>query len=97
MSCVGHVDRVVDCFITDYLRSLELDEVRTDIAGHGIVGVLRGGKPGDQVIALRADIDALPVEELVDVDSPLPSWTTTIRAGHFRLPMRVAMIATPPC
>ncbi len=55
-------------FIADHLRSLGLDEVRTDIAGHGVVGVLRGGMPGDQVIALRADIDALPVKELVDVE-----------------------------
>jgi amidohydrolase len=54
-------------FIAEHLRSLALDEVRTDIAGHGVIGVLRGGMPGDQVIALRADIDALPVRELVDV------------------------------
>ena len=47
--------------ITEQLGSLGLDEVRTGIAGHGVVGVLRGGQPGDRVIALRADIDALPV------------------------------------
>jgi amidohydrolase len=43
------------------LRKLGM-EVDTDIAHHGVVGVLRGGKPGG-VVALRADMDALPVEE----------------------------------
>jgi amidohydrolase len=54
--------------ITAHLRSLGLDEVRTDIAGHGVVGVLKGGKAGDRVMALRADIDALPVKETSGVD-----------------------------
>ncbi|WP_040805358.1 M20 metallopeptidase family protein [Nocardia concava] len=53
--------------ITDHLKSLSLDEVRTGIAGHGVVGVLRGGQPGERVIALRADIDALPVPDLCGV------------------------------
>ncbi|QIS14004.1 M20 metallopeptidase family protein [Nocardia arthritidis] len=57
--------------IADHLRSLKLDEVRTGIAGHGVVGVLRGGADGGgsgAVIALRADIDALPVPDLSGVD-----------------------------
>jgi amidohydrolase len=37
-------------------------EVHTGIAHHGVIGLLRGGKPGS-VVALRADMDALPVEE----------------------------------
>jgi metal-dependent amidase/aminoacylase/carboxypeptidase family protein len=43
------------------LRSLGI-EVQTGIAKTGVVGILRGSKPGP-VIALRADIDALPVKE----------------------------------
>lgn len=54
--------------VADHLRSLQLDEVRTDIAGHGVVGVLRGGQDGDRVVALRADIDALPIKEESGVD-----------------------------
>lgn len=43
------------------LRRLGL-EVRTGVGGHGVVGTLKGGKPG-KVVALRADMDALPVPE----------------------------------
>jgi amidohydrolase len=36
---------------------------RTGIAGHGILGMITGGLPGGKVIALRADMDALPIRE----------------------------------
>ena len=51
--------------VADHLTSLGL-EVRTGVGKTGVVGVLRGGKPGP-VVALRADMDALPVTELVDL------------------------------
>jgi amidohydrolase len=41
-------------------------EPRTGVAGHGIVAVLEGGRPGP-VVAWRSDIDALPIDEAVDV------------------------------
>ncbi len=41
-------------------------EPRTGLAGHGVVAVLEGGKPGP-VVAWRSDIDALPITEVVDV------------------------------
>ena len=49
--------------VAQHLRSLGI-EVRTGVAHTGVVGVLRGGKPGP-VVALRADMDALPVTEEV--------------------------------
>ncbi|MET3287716.1 UNVERIFIED_CONTAM: amidohydrolase [Brevibacillus sp. OAP136] len=52
--------------IADILRGLELDEVRTGVGGRGVVGVLRGGKPG-KTVAIRADFDALPIQDLKDV------------------------------
>ncbi|MDP3855508.1 amidohydrolase [Phenylobacterium sp.] len=47
--------------VADHLRKLGL-EVRTGVGKTGVVGILKGGKPG-KVVALRADMDALPVAE----------------------------------
>lgn len=51
--------------VAAHLRSLGL-EVREQVGRTGVVGVLRGGRPGPTV-ALRADMDALPVTEQVDL------------------------------
>ena len=48
--------------IADLLRGFGVDEVHTDIATTGVVGVIRGSQDGD-AIGLRADIDALPILE----------------------------------
>ena len=63
--------------VAQHLKSLGI-EVRTAVAHTGVVGVLRGGKPGP-VVALRADMDALPVTEEVDV--PFASKVRTTWAG----------------
>src|SRR5690348_11593839 len=47
--------------IADHLKKLGL-EVKEGVAKTGVVGILKGGKPGP-CIALRADIDALPIVE----------------------------------
>jgi len=52
--------------VAAHLRELGLDEVRTEVAHTGVVGLLRGALPGP-VVALRADMDALPVTEAVDL------------------------------
>ena len=52
-------------FIEAHLRKLGL-EVKTGIAKTGVVGILKGNQPGP-VIGLRADMDALPVKERVDL------------------------------
>ena len=51
--------------VAKHLRSLGI-EVTTGIAKTGVVGILKGGQPGP-VVALRADMDGLPVTERVDV------------------------------
>ena len=62
--------------VANHLRSLGFDEVRTGIAHTGVVGILRGGRPGP-VVAVRADMDALPVTE----DTPFP-FRSTVRTTY---------------
>ncbi|MDI9491993.1 MAG: amidohydrolase [Bacillota bacterium] len=66
--------------VKDYLESLDLDEVHT-CSGTGVIGILKGGKPGKRVI-LRADIDALPIQE--DSGEPFASENPGIAhaCGH---------------
>jgi len=64
--------------IADHLRSLGI-EVTEGVAVTGVVGVLKGGKPGPTV-ALRADMDALPVTERADL--PFKSTVTTTYNGQ---------------
>ncbi|UBM60986.1 amidohydrolase [Marinilongibacter aquaticus] len=59
--------------VAKHLKSLGL-EVQTGVAETGVVGILKGGLPGP-VMALRADMDALPVSERTDV--PFKSAVTT--------------------
>jgi amidohydrolase len=51
--------------IASFLEELGL-EVKTGVGGRGVVGLLKGGKPG-KTVALRADFDALPIQDLKDV------------------------------
>ncbi|WP_327093801.1 hypothetical protein OIE68_26620 [Nocardia vinacea] len=78
--------------IADHLRSLKLDEVRT-----GIAGVLRGGMDGDRTIALRADIDALPVPDLCGVDFVSKVVDNDYPADRSRSRTPAATTATPRC
>ncbi|MCX5761087.1 MAG: M20/M25/M40 family metallo-hydrolase, partial [Gemmatimonadetes bacterium] len=64
--------------VAAHLRSLGL-EVRTGVATTGVVGILRGAKPGPAV-ALRADMDALPVTE--EVNLPFKSVARTEYNGQ---------------
>ncbi len=62
--------------IAAYLEELGFDEVQTGIAHTGVVGILKGSQPGT-VVAVRADMDALPVTE----DTPYP-FKSTVRTTY---------------
>jgi amidohydrolase len=64
--------------VADRLRALNI-EVTEKVAHTGVVGILKGGKPG-KVVALRADMDALPVTEQVDL--PFASKVRTTYNGQ---------------
>jgi amidohydrolase len=67
--------------VAERLKELGLEEVRTNVARHGVVALLRGAKPGP-VVAVRADMDALPINETIDV--PYKSKTPGVKhaCGH---------------
>lgn len=52
-------------FIADFYRTLDI-EVETNIGGNGVIARVYGAKPG-KTVALRADFDALPIQDLKDV------------------------------
>ncbi len=64
--------------VAQHLRKLGFDEVKENVAHTGVVGVLKGSKPGP-CVALRADMDGLPVIEETDV--PFKSQVRTMWNG----------------
>ncbi|MBO9155258.1 amidohydrolase [Chitinophaga sp. GCM10012297] len=65
-------------YVAAHLKKLGI-EVQTGVAKTGVVGLLKGGKPGP-VVALRADMDGLPVKERVDL--PFKSQVTAEYLGQ---------------
>lgn len=52
--------------VAERLRAMGLDDVKTGVGKYGVVALLKGSKPGP-VVAVRADMDALPIQETIDV------------------------------
>ncbi|MEO1078471.1 MAG: amidohydrolase [Pseudomonadota bacterium] len=74
---LGNQEFRTSALVAEHLRALGM-EVRTGIAETGVVGVLRGGD--GPVVALRADMDGLPVTEQVDL--PFASKVTAVYNGE---------------
>src|SRR5687768_17567408 len=55
-------------FVTERLRSLGVEDIRTGIGGTGVTGLIRGGQGDGKVVMVRADMDALPILEENDVE-----------------------------
>ena len=77
---LSHQERRTAEIIAERLHAAKLD-VRTGVGGTGVVGVLHGDRPG-RTIAWRADIDALPLTEILD--APFTSGTPGVMhaCGH---------------
>jgi len=63
---LAYKEKATSKLVAEKLRSFGL-EVRTGIGGTGVLGILRGPRKGG-VVGLRADMDALPIEEMADVE-----------------------------
>lgn len=62
--------------VVEHLRGLGFEDIRTEVAHTGVVATLRGAVPGP-TIAVRADMDALPVTEETDY-----AWKSTVRTEY---------------
>jgi amidohydrolase len=63
---VGYTEEKTSAYVADYLRREGL-EVQAGIAQFGVLGLLKGGKPGPTLL-IRADMDALPLQEETGLD-----------------------------
>ena len=61
--------------VAEQLKKLGFDSVRTGVAHTGVIGVLKGARPG-AVVALRADMDALPIVEQTNLPFASKAETT---------------------
>ncbi|MDR1827738.1 MAG: amidohydrolase [Methylobacteriaceae bacterium] len=79
---LGFEETRTAALVAERLRVFGFDEVATGIGKTGVVGVLKGKRPGNRAIAIRADMDALPIEEATDL--PYTSLTPGVMhaCGH---------------
>ena len=66
---LGYQEHQTAALVTQRLRDLGVDDVRTGIGGTGVVALIRGSRPSatSRTVLLRADMDALPIEEENDL------------------------------
>jgi carboxypeptidase Ss1 len=77
---LAYHERATSKLVADKLESMGI-EVRRKVGGTGVLGVLRGSK-GGHVVALRADMDALPLEEMADVEFKSKTKGVMHACGH---------------
>src|ERR1044072_7735438 len=67
--------------VAERLRALGLEDIKTGVGRYGVTALLRGAKPGP-VVAVRTDMDALPIQENIDV--PYKSQNAGVKhaCGH---------------
>jgi carboxypeptidase Ss1 len=77
---LAYEEKATAKLVAERLRALGV-EVRTGVGGTGVLGTLRGPKTG-RVVALRADMDALPIEEMADVEFRSQTKGVMHACGH---------------
>lgn len=80
---LGFEETETAAFVAQRLESLGAEDIRTGIAKTGITALIRGTKPGpDKCVLLRADMDALPIDEEVEADYASKTPGVMHACGH---------------
>ena len=79
---LGYEERETAAFVAEKLKSFGVDEVVTGLAKTGVVGVIHGRRPGNRAVGLRADMDALPIQETSGVEWSSQSDGRMHACGH---------------
>ena len=67
--------------VAERLKALGLEDIRTGVSRYGITAIVKGAKPGP-VVAIRADMDALPIDETLDVPYKSQNKGVKHACGH---------------
>jgi amidohydrolase len=82
---LGFQEVATSRFVTDRLRALGVEDIRTGIARTGVTGLIRGTAPATgatKTVMIRADMDALPIEEENEVEYRSTVAGTMHACGH---------------
>src|SRR4051794_6612953 len=79
---LGYEEHETAAFVTDRLTALGVEDIRTGVGGTGVTGLIHGGLGAGKVVALRADMDALPILEENEVDYASQSSGVMHACGH---------------
>ena len=79
---IGFEEERTSKIVAEKLKSFGVDEVHTGIAKTGVVGIIRGKGQGNRRIGLRADMDALPIDEISGVSYTSKNPGTMHACGH---------------
>ena len=78
---IGFTEHRTAGVVAEKLKEYGVDEVHTGIAGTGVVGIIKGNK-GARRVGLRADMDALPIDELTNLNYSSKTPGVMHACGH---------------
>ncbi len=64
---LSHQEKCTAAYVVEQLREMGIENIKTGIGGYGVVAEIDSGRPG-KMIGIRADMDALPIQERVESD-----------------------------
>lgn len=79
---IGFEETRTAAIVAEKLKEYGVDEVHSGIGGTGVVGLIRGRQTGNRCIGLRADMDALPIEEVTALPYASTHPGTMHACGH---------------